>query len=71
MLHLLQNMIYLDFPGGVVDKNLPVSAGDTGLIPGTGRSHKPWSSSAHVLQLVSPRPSAREVPAGRSLGAAE
>ena len=28
----------MDFPGGTVDKNLP-NAGDTGLIPGLGRSH--------------------------------
>ena len=28
-----------DFPGGTVVKNLPVNAGDTGLIPGPGRSH--------------------------------
>ena len=27
------------FPGGPVVKNLPASAGDTGLIPGPGRSH--------------------------------
>ena len=26
------------FPGGSVVKNLPASAGDTGLIPGLGRS---------------------------------
>ena len=29
----------MDFPGGTVDKNLPAYAGDTGLIPGLGRSH--------------------------------
>ena len=29
------------FPGGLVGKNLPANAGDTGLIPGLGRSHKP------------------------------
>ena len=29
----------LGFPGGSVVKNLSVSAGDTGLIPGPGRSH--------------------------------
>jgi len=29
----------LDFPGGPVVKNLPASAGDTGLIPGLGRFH--------------------------------
>ena len=25
-----------NFPGGVVDKNLPANAGDTGSIPGLG-----------------------------------
>ena len=34
-------MIHLDFPGGVVDKNLPVNAGDMDLIPGPGRFHMP------------------------------
>ena len=28
----------LDFPGGSLVKNLPASAGDSGLIPGSGRS---------------------------------
>ena len=28
-----------DFPGGTVDKNSPANAGDTGSIPGPGRSH--------------------------------
>ena len=32
----------LDFPGIPVVKKPPVEAGDTGLIPGLGRSHKPW-----------------------------
>ena len=32
------------FPGGSVIKNLPASAGDTGSIPGLGRSHMPWSN---------------------------
>ena len=27
------------FPGGSVVKNLPANAGDTGSIPGLGRSH--------------------------------
>ena len=27
------------FPGGAVDKNLPANTGDTGSIPGPGRSH--------------------------------
>ena len=29
---------------GPVVKNLPVIAGDTGLIPGLGRSHMPWGN---------------------------
>ena len=28
-----------DFPGGTVVKNPPANAGDTGSIPGLGRSH--------------------------------
>ena len=30
-----------DFPGGAVVGNLPANAGDTGSIPGPGRSHMP------------------------------
>ena len=33
-----------DLPGGAVVKNLPANAGDTGSIPGPGRSHMPRSS---------------------------
>ena len=33
-----------DFLGSTVDANLPVNAGDTGLIPGTGRFHMPQSN---------------------------
>ena len=33
-----------DFPGGTVFKNLPANAGDTGSIPGPGRSHMLWSN---------------------------
>ena len=36
-----------DFPGGTLDKNPPANAGDTGLIPGLGRSHMPWSHMCH------------------------
>ena len=32
------------FPRGAVLKNPPTNAGDTGLIPGPGRSHKPRSN---------------------------
>ena len=30
---------WMDLPGGVLSKNLPVDAGDMGLIPGPGRFH--------------------------------
>ena len=33
-----------DFPGGTVVKNPPDNAGDTGSIPGPGRSHTPQSN---------------------------
>ena len=32
------------FPGGAVVKNPPANAGDTGSIPGPGRSHMPQSN---------------------------
>ena len=32
-------MIYRDFPGGAVVENPPDNTGDTGSIPGPGRSH--------------------------------
>ena len=32
------------FPGGAVVKNLPADAGDTGSIPGPGKSHMPQSN---------------------------
>ena len=37
---VLTNVCHVDFPGGSVVKNLPANAGDTGLIPGSGRF--PW-----------------------------
>ena len=39
-----------DFPGCLVVKNLPANAGDTGSIPGLGKSHVPWGNKAHALQ---------------------
>ena len=33
-----------NFAGGAVVKNPPANAGDTGLSPGPGRSHMPWSN---------------------------
>ena len=32
------------FPGGPGVENLPANAGDTGLIPALGRSHRPQSN---------------------------
>ena len=32
-----------DVPGGSVVKKLPANVGDTGSVPGTGRSHMPQS----------------------------
>ena len=40
-------------PGGTVVKNPPANAGDTGSIPGPGRSHMPRSNEAHASQLQS------------------
>ena len=45
--------LWWDFPGGAVVKNLPTNAGDTGLIPGLGRSHMPRSNQARAPQLLS------------------
>ena len=39
-----QRKVQGDFPGGAVVKNPPASAGDTGSIPGPGRSHMPRSN---------------------------
>ena len=41
-----------DFSGGTVDKNLPATAGDMGLIPAPGRSHMPRSNEAQDPQLL-------------------
>ena len=38
----------MGFPGGSVVKNSPASAGDTGLIPGSGRS--PGEGNGNPLQ---------------------
>jgi hypothetical protein len=40
------------FPGGSVVKNLPTNAGDTGLIPASGRS--PGEGNGHPLQYSCP-----------------
>ena len=41
-----------NFPGGTVDENPPVNAGDMGSIPGLGRFHMPRGNEACVLQLL-------------------
>ena len=43
------------FPGGAVVGSLPANAGDTGSIPGLGRSHMPRSGWAREPQLLSLR----------------
>ena len=40
----VQRFVHRDFPGGSVVKNPPANAGDTGSIPGPGRSHMPQSN---------------------------
>jgi len=40
------------FSSGSVIKNLPASAGDSGLIPDPGESHMPQSNYAHAPQLL-------------------
>ena len=39
LIHLFLTSYSRDIPGGPVVKNLPATAGDTGLIPGSGGSH--------------------------------
>ena len=41
----------MDFPGGPVVENPPAKAGETGSIPGLGRSHIPWGGLAPAPQL--------------------
>ena len=43
------------FPGGIVVKNLPANAGDTGSSPGPGSSHVPRSNEARAPQLLNLR----------------
>ena len=45
--------VYIWGLGSSVVKNLPVNAGDIGLIPNPGRLHMLWSNQAHVPQLLS------------------
>ena len=50
----LWKMSLEDFPGDLVVKNLPVNAGDMGLIPGQGGLHMLQGSWAHAPQLLKP-----------------
>ena len=38
---LYKNLVSVAFPGDSVAKNLPINAGDMGLIPDLGRPHMP------------------------------
>ena len=44
MIDMFKKKNFGDFPGDAVVKNPPANAGDTGLSPGLGRSHVPWSN---------------------------
>ena len=46
--HSILKIIFLDFPDGTVDRNMPGKAGDTGSILGLGRFHMPWSNSEEL-----------------------
>ena len=61
-LPVVDNGITGGIPGGPVVKNPPANAGDTGLIPGPGRSHMPWSNKAPG-PLLSPSATATEAQA--------
>ena len=43
-----KNCVNGGFPGGPVVKNLPANAGDTGSVPGLGRSYMPYGASKPV-----------------------
>ena len=40
----LKDLIFFDFSGGPMVKNLPVNAKDIGSIPGPRKFHMPWSN---------------------------
>ena len=43
-----------DFPGGAGVKNPPANAGDTGSIPGLGRSHMPLEQLSPCATTTEP-----------------
>ena len=53
--------ILQNFPGGLVVKNPPANAEDTGSIPGLGRFHMPRGTQAHAPQLLRRCPRAWEL----------
>ena len=55
----IKNKWAWDFSGSTVVKNLPANAGDTGLIPGPGRSRMPRGNYAHRTQVLCLSPRAR------------
>ena len=48
------NALDIDFPGGIVVKNLAANTGEMSLIPGLGRFHMLRSNYAPVPQLLKP-----------------
>ena len=50
--HPSETTVHRGFPGDSVVKNPPTNAGDTGLIPGLGRSHRLRSNSARAPELL-------------------
>ena len=51
---LTQELMIMDFPGGVVDRDLPVNAGDGGSIPGLERFYMPWKTKPTCHNYWSP-----------------
>ena len=49
---LLYNAIYIGFHGGSVVKNLPVNAGDMGLIPELGKSPAEGNSNPFQYSIL-------------------
>ena len=45
----------MDFPGDSVVKNLPTKAGDSGSIPGLGRSPGEENGNSNILEWEIPR----------------
>ena len=43
---------YWDFPGDIVVKNVPANAGDTGSIPGSGRSPGGGNGNPHQYSFL-------------------